>query len=217
MPTLATVGYAKVCYRVIFLLRFRIHISIDLNRFQQAGGKVQLEHITKLTDLASSYDIVINCSGLGAQQLCNDRKVVPIRGQVIKVHAPWIKMAFYADYDTYIFPGFNGLVTLGGCRQYESYNLAVNKYDTMDIQERCTKLVPSLREAKVVREAVGLRPHRSAVRVEKEILATNQNGRVLQVVHNYGHGGYGVTSSPGTAVYAVKLTKELLGRSGSKL
>jgi len=30
-----------------------------------------------------------------------------------------------------------------------------------------------------------------------------------QVVHNYGHGGYGVTAAPGTAKHAVKLVREL--------
>jgi hypothetical protein len=30
-----------------------------------------------------------------------------------------------------------------------------------------------------------------------------------QVVHNYGHGGYGVTSAPGTAKHAIKLVRQL--------
>lgn len=91
------------------------------------------------------------------------------------------------------------------------------KYDSWDIRERCESLVPSLRYAPTVREAVGLRPHRSTVRVEHEILADDHTGNVIKCVHNYGHGGYGVTASPGTSAYAVKLVKELLGQSGSKL
>ena len=45
------------------------------------------------------------------------------------------------------------------------------------------------------------------------------NFHLLQIVHNYGHGGYGVTSAPGTAKYAVKLARELhsSGSSYSKL
>jgi len=173
------------------------------------------QYVNNLAEL-DSYDVIVNCSGLGAQQLCQDNKVVPIRGQVTKVRAPWLKTAFYADYDTYIIPGFHGVVTLGGTRQYESYNLNVNKYDTIDIRERCENLVPSLAGAEVVREAVGLRPHRSSVRVETEGIH-GADGNVVKCVHNYGHGGYGVTTSPGTALYAVKLVKEMLGRSGSKL
>lgn len=57
---------------------------------------------------------------------------------------------------------------------------------------------------RVIRTVVGLRPYRpSGFRVEREELGA---GRVL--VHNYGHGGAGVTLSWGTAWLAVE---ELLG------
>lgn len=144
--------------------------------------------------------------------LCRDNKVVPIRGQIVKVHAPWVKTAFYADYDTYIIPGFDGNVTLGGTRQYESFNLQVDKYDTMSIRERCESLLPSLKSATISREAVGLRPYRSSVRVDTE-LQPDGRGEHLLVIHNYGHGGYGVTTSPGTAKYAVHLFEQMQRRS----
>jgi D-aspartate oxidase len=146
--------------------------------------------VENLVDLYGTYDVIINCTGLGAKKLCNDHKLVPIRGQVLKVKAPWVKTAFYGDYDTYILPGFE-TVTLGGCRNFDSYNINVDKYDSAAIRERCEALLPSLKNAEVVREAVGLRPHRDPVRVEIELLPT-ANGDTLKVVHNYGHGGYGV-------------------------
>lgn len=52
-------------------------------------------------------------------------------------------MAFYGDYDAYILPGF-GHVTLGGTRQYESYNIDVCKYDAMGIMDRCCELLPGI-------------------------------------------------------------------------
>lgn len=97
-------------------------------------------------------------------------------------------------------------MTLGGTRQYESYNMQIDKYDSLSIRERCESLVPSLASANVVRDAVGLRPYRSSVRVECELINDFQ-GKLLRVIHNYGHGGYGVTTSPGTAAYAVQLLK----------
>jgi D-amino-acid oxidase len=51
---------------------------------------------------------------------------------------------------------------------------------------------------RVVREAVGLRPYRPAVRVERE-------GRV---VHNYGHGGSGYTLCWGCAEEVVGMVGE---------
>lgn len=190
------------------------------------------KYVGRLADFsASDFEAVFNCTGFGAKRLCNDNKMVPIRGQVIKgqssnqqfwlwqrkllflfsfnsnpisVHAPWLKTAFYADYDTYILPGFNGITTLGGTRQYESYNMQIDKYDSLSIRERCESLLPNLTRATVVREAVGLRPYRSSVRVEYELI-NDLHGKSLRIIHNYGHGGYGVTTSPGTAAYAVQL------------
>lgn len=175
------------------------------------------KHIDSLAQLnGQQYAAVFNCTGLGARRLCNDMKMVPIRGQIIKVRAPWVQTAFYVDLETYIIPGFDGIITLGGTRQYENYNLNVDKYDSLAIRERCEALLPRLKTAPVVREAVGLRPHRNEVRVELEII-TDTEGNSLKCVHNYGHGAYGVTSSPGTAKYAVELAKQMLGRSGNKL
>lgn len=183
-------------------------------RFNEAGGIVHFQHVASLNQLAQNFDVVMNCSGLGAKELCSDRQLVPVRGQVIKVRAPWIKTAFYGDYDTYIVPGFD-TVTLGGCRQLESFNMNVCKYDSMAIKERCYNMLPSLKTAKIERELVGLRPHRAVVRVESEVIR-GPNGRSVKVVHNYGHGGYGVTTAPGTAKYAVKLARDLLS-GNSKL
>lgn len=171
-----------------------MHLEIKkyffVHRFKEVGGTVTQAHIEQLKEFdAKKYNAVFNCTGFGAQKLCNDKKMVPIRGQIAKVRAPWIKTAFYADYDTYIVPGFDGTVTLGGTRQYESYNLQIDKYDSMSIRERCTALVPSLKDAPLVREAVGLRPHRSQVRVECERIH-DLNGNPLNIIHNYGHGKY---------------------------
>lgn len=97
-----------------FSLLFLITSFCLVSRFEKNGGQVIQKSISRLADFsAKEFDAVFNCSGLGAQKLCNDLKVVPIRGQIVKVKAPWVKTAFYADYDTYILPGFDGIVTLG--------------------------------------------------------------------------------------------------------
>lgn len=84
----------------------------------------------------------------------------------LQVKAPWIKTFFYGDLDTYIIPGVDS-VTLGGCRQFESWDLNINDFDSMSIQQRCEALVPSLNGAELLGHQVGLRPHRAVVRVSK--------------------------------------------------
>lgn len=178
----------------------------SMERFKRQGGKFKKEEVSRLEDLVKNFDILVNCTGLGAKNLCKDYKVVPIRGQILKVDAPWIKMFFYGDYDTYIIPGPTGL-TLGGCRQFDSYNLELSRHDRASIRERCFQMLPSLETAPVLREWVGLRPHRDPVRVEMDYVDAGL--KRLKVVHNYGHGGYGVMSAPGTSKYAVQLVRQL--------
>ncbi|CAG9787025.1 unnamed protein product [Diatraea saccharalis] len=171
--------------------------------FKRKGGVIVNGKVDSFTSLAK-YDLVLNCSGFGAKYLCNDHDLVPIRGQVVKAHAPWLKFAFYGDYDTYIIPGLDGVATLGGVRQYDSYNMEVNKHDTAAILERVYEMLPALKKAKIVDHKVGLRPHRVPVRVEPEMVGG------LKVVHCYGHGGYGVMCAPGTAIHAVEIAINLL-------
>ena len=41
--------------------------------------------VQSFDELQNQFDVVFNCTGLGAKELCNDYKLVPIRGQVAKV------------------------------------------------------------------------------------------------------------------------------------
>ncbi|KAL3285129.1 hypothetical protein HHI36_019253 [Cryptolaemus montrouzieri] len=183
------------------------YLKWALNTVKCSGIKVCQRKIETFVDLNFKYDVIVNCTGLGGKILCGDTAIVPLRGQVAKVAAPWIKNFFYGDYDTYIIPSFDH-VTLGGCRQYQSYSTEVSNYDYLAIRDRCEKLIPSLKEAELIGHRVGLRPHRIPVRVEKEY--RNLEGKEIKIVHNYGHGGYGVTTAPGTALNAVGLVKEIL-------
>ncbi|KAJ8942006.1 hypothetical protein NQ314_010235 [Rhamnusium bicolor] len=168
-----------------FLTQCSLYLPWAAEKFVSAGGNIVEQQIKSLSSVGLEYDVTVNCTGLGAKYLCNDHKLVPIRGQVVK-------------HD----------ITLGGCRQYDSYDLNINKYDGLSIRERCEALVPSLQNAKTVAQRVVLRPHRDTVRVEKEV--QKANGKRIKIVHNYGHGGYGVTTAPGTALHACQLVKEIL-------
>lgn len=177
-------------------------------RFRKAGGLVEQRKINSLQELSNSYDIIVNCSGLGSKTLVGDSKVYSVRGQVLKVEAPWLQH-FIRDGDgkTYIYPGIHS-VTVGGTRQEEDWRLQVDEEDTRSILERCSRLEPSLSNAKVLSEWVGLRPSRRNPRVEGELLQLQ--GRRVPVVHNYGHGGWGVTLAWGTALDALGVVRQYL-------
>lgn len=177
-------------------------------RLRKAGGIVEKRKLAGLQDLSSGYDLIVNCSGLGSKDLAGDERVHPIRGQILKLEAPWLKN-FIRDGDgmTYIFPGVHG-VTVGGTRQKGDWRLEADEGDREDILERCSRLQPSLRRARILNEWVGLRPGRASPRVERELLQFR--GRAVPVVHNYGHGGWGVSLAWGTSVDALGLVKQCL-------
>ncbi|MCJ8736769.1 hypothetical protein PDJAM_G00016330 [Pangasius djambal] len=177
-------------------------------RLTEAGGRMKREKVTDLQQLAHSYDVIVNCSGLGSCSLVGDEQVYPVRGQIIKVHAPWLKN-FIRDGNghTYIYPGID-CVTLGGTRQVNDWRLEVDKDDSKGIVERCSEFVPSLRTAQVLGEKVGLRPGRSNVRLEREWLQVQD--RQVPLVHNYGHYSWGISLSWGTALEALDLVRKSL-------
>ncbi|XP_071753119.1 D-aspartate oxidase isoform X1 [Centroberyx gerrardi] len=177
-------------------------------RFRKAGGQVEQRKVNNLQELSESYDIIVNCSGLGSKTLVGDLQVHPVRGQVLKVQAPWLQH-FIRDGDgkTYVYPGVDS-VTIGGTRQEGDWRLEVDEGDTRSILERCGRLEPSLSTAKVLSEWVGLRPSRRNPRVERELALLQ--GRRVPLVHNYGHGGWGVTLAWGTALDALGLVRQCL-------
>ncbi|XP_036758858.2 D-aspartate oxidase isoform X1 [Manis pentadactyla] len=175
-------------------------------RIKKDGGRILMRQIGSLWELHPSFDVVVNCSGLGSRQLAGDSKIFPVRGQVLKVQAPWVKH-FIRDGSglTYIYPGAAS-VTLGGTRQEGDWNLSPDAEISRDILARCCALEPSLRGAFDIREKVGLRPSRPGVRLQKELLV--RDGQRLPVVHHYGHGAGGFSVHWGTALEAARLVSE---------
>ncbi|KAL4624006.1 D-aspartate oxidase isoform X2 [Arapaima gigas] len=177
-------------------------------RLKKAGGILTRERVTDLTELGLRYNVVVNCSGLGAQALVRDEDVHPIRGQVLMVHAPWLKhFVRVAGGQTYIYPGTHA-VTLGGTRQVNDWRLEADAGEREAILERCQHLEPSLGAASHLAEKVGLRPGRRNLRLEREYVRVQ--GRQVPVVHNYGHGSWGITLSWGTALDALDLVQQCL-------
>ena len=156
--------------------------------------------------MIGKYDIVVNCTGVEASKLVNDQRTRPIRGQVYRVHAPWIKHAVMAG-KHYIIPNSDAVV-LGGTSGYGDWNRKVDPKDSEDIMNGCCKLYPSLRSAKIIKEWVGLRPGRDEVRLERELLT--RSGKDLHVIHNYGHGGCGVTLFWGCAQEVLQKVNQII-------
>jgi D-amino-acid oxidase len=173
-----------------------IHLSWLRGRLDLFGVPVR---IARLAELGSAFDgvqAVVNCTGLGARELLDDRTLLPVRGQVIVVAQFGLTEWLLADHDphrlAYIVPR-QDTVLLGGTAEDGDEDLTVRPQTAAAILQRCGELLPELGTARVLAHRVGLRPARPSVRLETEFTASGP------VVHCYGHGGAGVTLSWGCA------------------
>jgi len=188
-------------------------LAWQMAQFKANGGVVVQRRLESLEEIDGTYDIIVNCTGLGSRQLVNDPEVYPVRGQVIIVKAPWVKHAF--DYETkdnvltYVYPRANDVV-LGGTADVGNWSTQVDPVVSKAIMERCSMYIPGLSTAEVVNEVVGLRPNRSTVRLEVDEAILKKS----TVVHNYGHGGQGVVFFRGCALETLSLVEYCLHKKG---
>lgn len=184
------------------------YMAYLLDRFQASGGIVRQIALDSLDEAISTAPIVINCTGLGSRELIGDRELYPIRGQIMRVVATGLRHFVLDDYGkrglAYIIPRNDGII-LGGTADEGNESTNVDAAIADDIFARCVALEPSLEGAAILEHKVGLRPGRSGIRLEQE---PRDDGRML--IHNYGHGGAGVTLSWGCAEAVAELVAAAL-------
>jgi len=180
-------------------------------RLRRAGGKLRTgQRLTSLDEALAMAPIVVNCTGIGARDLVPDRDVEPVRGRLVVVRNPGRTVAFAEHTDaegplTYLLPHGRVLALGGSAEKGETDPVKDDDAVTREILRRCSAIFPEVAAAKVLSRRAGIRPKRTTVRLELEARA----GR--HVVHNYGHGGSGVTLSHGCAVEVVRIIDRLRG------
>ncbi|HHQ2481259.1 TPA: FAD-dependent oxidoreductase [Bacillus cereus] len=161
-------------------------------------------------------DIIVNCTGLGSLELTDDT-MCPLRGALVRVvndgnHFPKLDEAYCISHDgvsedpgfIFILPRGENMLLLGGLAERNKWDLDIDLDHYQPIEEmynRCKEFFPPLEQAIIdsgepVR--TGLRPFRKqSVRLER---IPNSS-----IIHNYGHGGSGVTFSWGCALQVLEL------------
>ena len=184
-----------------------IHLPWLVAVLARHGVRIEERQLQALEQADPWGDVVVDCTGLGAAALTGDEELVPVRGQVVLVGQIGVEEWLLAQSDpvalTYVVPRERTIV-LGGTAHVGATDLQPDEATAAAVVERCAALVPALRGAPVLAHRVGLRPTRSSVRLEAGRLA---DGR--PVVHDYGHGGAGVTLSYGCAADVVRLVDSL--------
>ncbi|MFE1951461.1 NAD(P)/FAD-dependent oxidoreductase [Streptomyces sp. NPDC059524] len=188
------------------LLDMPVHLRWLWDVAERAGVVLETRTVASLDEALAAAPVVVNCTGLGARELVPDPSVRPVRGQLVVVRNPGVRHWYTAADEgaattTYFFPQPGGLI-LGGTAQEDDWSLEPDPAVAAAIVRRCAAVRPEIAGARVLGHRVGLRPARPAVRIEREVTG---EGRVL--VHNYGHGGAGVTVAWGCAREAAELVE----------
>ncbi len=188
------------------IIEMPVYLSYLMKRFAASGGSVQRRTISSLDEVAGEARVVVNCVGLGARDLVDDASMTPIRGQIVRVRNPGLER-FILDEEnpegvTYIVPRSNDCI-LGGTADEGEWDLEPDPGTAEGILSRCTQLEPRLEGAEVLEHRAGLRPGRPEIRLERE---ESQGG--TPVIHDYGHGGSGITLSWGCAEETLRLAQE---------
>ncbi|WP_344295210.1 FAD-dependent oxidoreductase [Streptomyces synnematoformans] len=180
------------------------HLAHLRDRLAAAGGRIERRTAGSLDEAGRAAPYVVNCTGLGARELVPDPQVRPVQGQLVVVEDPgvaeWVVAAYRdATATLYALPQPYGLV-LGGTAVEDAWGTEPDPAVAEGIVARCARIIPEVAGARVLAHRAGLRPARPAVRLEAERLP----GGAL-CVHNYGHGGAGVTVAWGCAEEAAEL------------
>jgi len=183
---------------------------------QLAAFRITIEarHVDTLDELADEAPLVVDATGLRARELVGDDSLFPIRGQIVRIENPGLD-GFTLDQDDptgvrYVIPRSRDVI-VGGTALENVWDVTPSRETRERVLALATEIEPRLAGARIIEDRVGLRPGRPTVRLEAESRADG-----CTVIHNYGHGGSGVTISWGCADEAAALARDVLGATAGR-
>lgn len=212
-PAALPAGYAAGWRYSAPVVAMPAYLDYLTDQLLRRGGRLHvgrpLASLAEAADL-SAAPVIVNCSGMGARELVPDAELAPVRGQVVVVANPGLTEFFVGECDdpdllSYFFP-HGATVLLGGTQQAGNTSTEPDPATADQILRTCIAAEPRLAGAAILAHRVGLRPVRPQVRLETQAIGGGRH-----VVHNYGHGGAGITLSWGCARAAADQVAGLLG------
>ena len=198
LPDGAVAG--EVC--TLPVITMPIYLDWLLRQCEENGVSFEWRSLGSLDEVGHGDCPIVVAAGLRAGELVAGEQLVPVRGQIVRLANPGLTR-WYIDEDnpsgtTYIIPRVDDVIC-GGTNEPGVTLSDADPVVAKAILARARRLEPMLEQAEVLADVVGFRPGRESVRLD----ATEYSDR--RVVHCYGHGGAGVTTSWGAARDVVRL------------
>ena len=175
--------------------RYLPHLLADVVRGGADVVERRVRGLDALLDLRP--DVVVNAAGIAAAALVGDATVYPVRGQIVRVANPGLTLSVRDEHHpggrAYVHPRSQDCI-LGGTLEQGRWDTDPDPDETAAILRRCADIVPALADAQVIESVAGLRPGRRTVRLD-----VDHTLLPVPVVHDYGHGGAGITLGWGCA------------------
>ncbi len=114
-----------VSRRYTMLIEPNTYLPAVLSDFYVRGGKVVVRNFQNLASILKLREpLIVNCTGLGAKPLFDDKELVPIKGQLtVLVPQPEIDYGLVStSSDLYMFPRRDGII-LGGSHEEDEWSL----------------------------------------------------------------------------------------------
>lgn len=174
----------------------------------QNGVVFKQRSIAHFDQLSGAFNLVINCSGLGAQTLCDDSALYPARGVTLTVTNTIDLNTSYRtitgkEFFTLILPRENDIL-LGGSVEAGVDSDQIDKQLIEQILQNSIGILPELADCEILGSSCGFRPNRHSIRLELD------ESFAVPVIHNYGHGGGGYTVAFGCADDCAEIASDLL-------
>lgn len=195
-------GFGAGAHATLPMIDMPRYLDYLTRRLTASGCDIEIQPVRSLAQAVEVAPIVVNCAGLGARELVGDKTIQPAFGQHIVLANPGLTQLFVELTSrpawTCYFP-HPSRVVCGGISIPGRWDTTAIPEVSERILRDCYRIEPRLAQATVIETITGLRPDRPSVRVEREDIGS------ARCIHNYGHGGDGVTLSWGCAREVVRL------------
>lgn len=208
-------GYTYRWSFTTFLIEPDIYMDFLLKTFLDNGGAcLQKEYTSRQEVLTADEKVIFNCLGLGANSICNDPDLKGVKGQLL-FHDP-VDLGYAIGAGEFVILPRSDALVLGSLFQESFETIDATKenddllWSTISQWETATEGHIGIPKGTLCKEKIrgnlaAIRPYRATgIRLERE----DSGDKCL--IHNYGHGGSGLTLSWGCAEEAIALANDAL-------